>query len=60
LNGNAVEYSKFNEAIRRGTLGDEGIYGGDDYFNYEFYLQAESVDLVFVDRIAYAEKPNSR
>ncbi len=59
LNGNAVEYSKFTEAYGGGTLGDEGIYGGDDYFNYEFYLQAESVDLVFVDRIAYAEKPDS-
>lgn len=59
LNGNAVEYSKFSEAYGGGTLGNEGVYGGADYFNYEFCLQAQSVELLFVDRLVYVEKPDS-
>lgn len=56
--GDAVSYNRYPSAFAGNSFANEGYYGGDDSYSYQFLLQAEGYDLKIINRVSTINMPS--
>lgn len=56
--GSAVSYNRYLNAFVGNSFANEGYYGGDDSYSYQFLLQAEGYDLKIINRASTINMPS--